>query len=151
MNEEQVMQSITVDIEEIMSIIPHRYPFLLIDKVVDLNTNESATGIKNVTINEPFFVGHFPKKPVMPGVLIIEALAQTACVLVAKSGHTSADSLVYFTSIEEAKFRQMVVPGDQLRLRVNIVKNRLKLWKMEGSAMIGDKVVAEAKFSAMVS
>ncbi len=150
MNEEQVMQSTTIDIEEIMSIIPHRYPFLLIDKVVDFRANESAVGIKNVTINEPFFPGHFPKKPVMPGVLIIEALAQTACVLVGKSGHTSSNSLVYFTSIEEAKFRQMVVPGDQLRLHVQIVKNKLKLWKMEGVAKIGDKIVAEAKFSAMV-
>jgi len=144
------MQEVTIDIEEIMTLIPHRYPFLFVDKVIALKLNESAIGIKNVTVNEEFFVGHFPKKKVMPGVLIIEALAQTACILVNKSKNLGKDSLVYFTSIEEAKFKRLVVPGDQLHLHVTIIKSKLNLWKMEGVAKVNDQIVSEAKFSAMV-
>ena len=144
------MQENHIDIEEIMTLIPHRYPFLLVDRIIALKTNESAIGVKNVTANEPFFNGHFPQKKVMPGVLIIEALAQTAGILVNKSKSLSKDSIVYFTSIEEAKFRRVVVPGDQLHLHVTIIKNKLNLWKIDGLAKVNGQVVSEAKFSAML-
>lgn len=138
-----------IKIEEIKKCLPHRYPFLLVDKVIQLEKNQSAIGVKNVTINENFFVGHFPAKPVMPGVLIIESLAQTAGVLAIKSLGVK-NKLILFTSIEDAKFRKAVVPGDQLLLHVKILKHRLNLWKMEGVAKVDGKVVAEAKFSAML-
>jgi 3-hydroxyacyl-[acyl-carrier-protein] dehydratase len=138
-----------VDIKEIQSIIPHRYPFLMIDKVVDLKEGISAVGIKNVSINEPFFHGHFPDNPIMPGVLIIEGMAQTAGVLAFKSG--AEGKAVYFMSIEKVKFRKPVIPGDQLRLFVKALHKRNNVWKMAGTAYVDDKVVAEAEFTAMVS
>ncbi len=140
-----------IDIHRIMQMIPHRYPFLLIDKVVDVVPGESATGIKNVTINEPHFTGHFPARPVMPGVLIVEAMAQTAAVIVVASlGPSAEGKLVYFMSIENARFRKPVEPGDQLRLICKKEKQRMGVWKFSGEARVGSVVVAEATFSAMI-
>lgn len=140
-----------INIEEIMTKIPHRYPFLLIDRVIDVIPDQSAIGIKNVTINEPHFTGHFPNKPVMPGVLIIEAMAQTSAVLVCETLKGQADNkLVYFMSIEEAKFRKIVSPGDQLFLHVTKSRNRGNVWKFTAEAKVDGAVVAEAIFSAMI-
>jgi 3-hydroxyacyl-[acyl-carrier-protein] dehydratase len=138
-------------IEEIMLALPHRYPFLLVDRIVDIVASESATGIKCVTASEPHFQGHFPTKPIMPGVLIIEAMAQTAAVLVIKSQKIDpVGKLVYFMSINEARFRRPVVPGDTLRIEVTKQRHRDKVWKFEGKAKVDGKVVAEAIFTAMV-
>jgi len=140
-----------VDILEVMELIPHRQPFLMLDRVEDIVVREYATGIKNVTINEPFFLGHFPVRPVMPGVLIIEAMAQTAAVLVVETlGEKALGKLVYFMTIENARFRKPVVPGDQLKLHVSIQRNRGNVWKFGGEAKVGDMVVAEGAFSAMI-
>ena len=140
-----------IDLDGIMARIPHRYPFLLIDKVVDVRPGESATGIKNVTVNEPYFQGHFPNKPVMPGVLIVEAMAQTAGVHVAVTlGPTAVGRQVYFMTIENARFRAPVVPGDQLRLEVKHLRSRMSVFKYEGRAMVDDRLVAEATYSAML-
>src|SRR3954447_26626827 len=140
-----------VDIEQIMRDIPHRYPFLLLDRVVELVRNQSAIGIKNVSVNEPFFAGHFPNHPVMPGVLIIESMAQTAAVLVVETlGPESAGKVVYFMTIEAAKFRRPVVPGDQLRIHVTKVRSRGNVWKFNGVARVEGTDVAEATFSAMI-
>jgi 3-hydroxyacyl-[acyl-carrier-protein] dehydratase len=138
-----------VDIMEILSLIPHRYPFLLVDRVVDLEERIRAVGIKNVTINEPFFQGHFPGNPVMPGVLMVEAMAQVAGILAFKSG--AEGKSVYFMSIDNVKFRKPVVPGDQLRFEVKVSHTRGKVWKFDGHAFVGDKLVSEAQFTAMVS
>lgn len=138
-----------IDIKEIQSILPHRYPFLLVDRVLEIEPNVKITAIKNVTINEQFFVGHFPGNPVMPGVLIIEAMAQTAGILAYKSGIQGRH--VYFLTIEKAKFRKPVTPGDQLRFEVKVVHSRGSVWKFSGEAYIGDKLAAEAEFSAMVT
>jgi 3-hydroxyacyl-[acyl-carrier-protein] dehydratase len=141
-----------INIEEIMAKIPHRYPFLLIDRVIDIVPDQSATGIKNVTINEPHFTGHFPNKPVMPGVLIIEAMAQTSAVLVCETLKGQDDNkLVYFMSIEEAKFRKIVSPGDQLFLHVTKLRSRANVWKFTAEAKVNGAVVAEAIFSAMIA
>ncbi len=140
-----------VDILEVMELIPHRQPFLMLDRVEDIVVREYATGIKNVTINEPFFLGHFPVRPVMPGVLIIEAMAQTAAVLVVETlGEKALGKLVYFMTIENARFRKPVVPGDQLKLHVLIQRNRGNVWKFSGDAKVGETVVAEGVFSAMI-
>jgi 3-hydroxyacyl-[acyl-carrier-protein] dehydratase len=140
-----------LDIHEILKILPHRYPFLLIDRVVDLVPNVSAIGIKNVSINENFFAGHFPNHPVMPGVLVIEAMAQTAAVLVVETlGPDSAGKLVYFMSIEGAKFRRPVVPGDQLRIHVSKGRNRGNVWKFNAVARVDGLSVAEATYAAMI-
>lgn len=140
-----------VDILEVMEMIPHRQPFLMIDRVEDIVVRESATGIKNVTINEPFFAGHFPVRPVMPGVLIIEAMAQTAAVLVVETlGKEALGKLVYFMTIDNARFRRPVVPGDQVKLFVSIQRNRGNVWKFSGVAKVGDVTVAEATYSAMI-
>jgi 3-hydroxyacyl-[acyl-carrier-protein] dehydratase len=140
-----------IHIEEIMRALPHRYPFLLVDRIVDIVANESATGIKCVTASEPQFQGHFPDKPIMPGVLIIEAMAQTAAVLVIKSQQIDpAGKLVYFMSINEARFRRPVVPGDTLRIEVQKLRHRDTVWKFEGKGKVDGKVVAEATFTAMV-
>jgi 3-hydroxyacyl-[acyl-carrier-protein] dehydratase len=138
-----------IDIKEIQSILPHRYPFLLVDRVLEIEPNVRITAIKNVTMNEQFFVGHFPGNPVMPGVLIIEAMAQTAGILAYKSGIQGRH--VYFLTIEKAKFRKPVTPGDQLRFEVKVVHSRGSVWKFSGEAYIGDKLAAEAEFSAMVT
>ena len=141
----------TIGIERIMEMIPHRYPFLLVDKVVDIVIAESATGIKNVTFNEPHFLGHFPQKPVMPGVLIIEAMAQTSAILVVHSlGAKAEGKLVYFMSIEEAKFRKPVIPGDVLHIHVRKEKNRANVWKFACEARVDGGLVAEATITAMI-
>lgn len=140
-----------IDINRIMQMIPHRYPFLLLDKVVDVVKNESCTGIKNVTINENFFLGHFPQKPVMPGVLIIEAMAQASAVLVVNSLGTHFEGkLVYFMGIDNAKFRKPVGPGDVLRIKCNIVQGRRNVYRLDCEAFVDDAVVAEATVTAMI-
>ncbi|MBI5098648.1 MAG: 3-hydroxyacyl-ACP dehydratase FabZ [Nitrospirae bacterium] len=138
-----------MDCREIQRILPHRFPFLLVDRIIDLKPNVKAVGIKNVTINEPFFQGHFPNYPIMPGVLIVEAMAQVAGILAFHSG--AKGNTVYFLSIEKAKFRKPVVPGDQLRFEVTILQQRSNVWKFTAEAFIEDKLVAEAEFTAMVS
>lgn len=139
------------DIAQIMNAIPHRYPMLLVDRVVDMVLGESCTGIKNVTINENFFQGHFPSMPVMPGVLIIECMAQTAAVLVVTTlGPSWQGKLVYFMSVENAKFRKPVVPGDQMRVEVVKQRQRSNIWKFSAEAKVDGKVVAEATYTAMI-
>jgi 3-hydroxyacyl-[acyl-carrier-protein] dehydratase len=139
------------DIVRIMQLLPHRPPFLLIDRIIDMDADLSGTGIKNVTMNEPFFVGHFPGRPVMPGVLIIEAMAQTAGALVVNhKGAEVEGSLVYFMTIDGARFRKPVVPGDTLRLSVRRTQQRSRVWRYEGKARVGDTLVAEAEISAML-
>ena len=139
------------DIAQIMRAIPHRYPFLLVDRVVEVVKEVSAVGIKNVSINENYFQGHFPDHPVMPGVLIIECMAQTAAVLVVESlGPDARGKLVYFMTIENAKFRKPVVPGDQLRVHVVREKKRGNIWKFHAEAKVDGKVVAEASYAAMI-
>lgn len=141
-----------IDIEGVMRMIPHRYPFLLVDKVTDLVANESAVGVKCVTVSEPHFQGHFPQRPIMPGVLIVEAMAQTAAVLVAHSLGQNADGkLFYFMSIDSARFRRPVVPGDVLHIHVTRTQARGAAWKFDGKAMVGDTVAADAKFMAMLA
>lgn len=141
----------TLDIARIMHAIPHRYPFLMIDRVLDVVRDRSATGVKNVSANESFFQGHFPGHPVMPGVLIIEAMAQTAAVLVVETlGPESAGKVVYFMTIEGAKFRRPVVPGDQLRIYVSKVRSRGNVWKFSGVARVDGTSVAEATYAAMI-
>lgn len=140
----------TVDVLQIMEMIPHRQPFLMIDRVRDILVGDSAVGIKNVTINEPFFQGHFPTQPVMPGVLIVEAMAQTAAVLVVSTLEDARGKLVYFMTIDDARFRKPVVPGDVLELHVKAIRNRGNVWKFSGTGKVGDKVVAQATYSAMI-
>ncbi|MDH5747841.1 MAG: 3-hydroxyacyl-ACP dehydratase FabZ [Rhodospirillales bacterium] len=140
-----------IDIRRIMEMIPHRYPFLLIDKVTDVVSGQSAIGIKNVTINEPFFKGHFPGHPVMPGVLIIEAMAQTSAVLVVHSmGEDAEGKLVYFMSIDHARFRKPIVPGDTIHIHVTKDRSRGNVWKFKGEARVNDTVMAEATYAAMI-
>ena len=140
-----------MDVQRIMEMIPHRHPFLMIDRVVDAVANERATGIKNVTINEQYFQGHFPGRPVMPGVLIIEAMAQTAAVLVVHTlGPASEGKLVYFMTVDNARFRRPVVPGDCLHVHVTKQRNRGNVWKFEGRAEVGGQLAAEAVFAAMI-
>ncbi|MEW6054724.1 MAG: 3-hydroxyacyl-ACP dehydratase FabZ [Nitrospirota bacterium] len=139
-----------MNVREIQNFLPHRYPFLLVDRITELEPGKKAVGLKNVTVNEHFFQGHFPGHPIMPGVLIVEALAQVAGVLAFQSG-TAHGKSVYFMSIERAKFRKPVVPGDQLKLEVNIVHQRGNVWKFEGSALVDNKVAAEAEFTAMLT
>ena len=144
-------KGLSVDINQIMRMIPHRYPFLLIDKVTEIEHNKSAVGIKMVTMNEPHFTGHFPTEPVMPGVLIIEALAQTAAVLVSSTlDLIDKGALVYFMTMDKTKFRQKVGPGDLLELHVQVLRGRGKIWKFWGEAKVNGKVAAESEFSAMI-
>jgi 3-hydroxyacyl-[acyl-carrier-protein] dehydratase len=146
--EEQTLQ---IDIQRIMELIPHRHPFLMIDKVIDVVANVQATGIKNVSINEHYFQGHFPTRPVMPGVLIIEAMAQTAAVLVVHTlGPTAEGKLVYFMSIDNARFRRPVFPGDVLHVHVTKQRHRGNVWKFEGRAEVRGQLMAEAVFAAMI-
>ena len=140
-----------LNVHDIMELLPHRYPFLMIDRLEDIVLGESATGIKNVTINEPFFQGHFPKQAVMPGVLLIEAMAQTAAALVMHTlGKEAHGKVVYFMTIDNARFRKPVVPGDTVRFRVSRVQNRRSVWKFKGEALVDAALVANASFSAMI-
>jgi 3-hydroxyacyl-[acyl-carrier-protein] dehydratase len=140
-----------IDVQRIMEMIPHRPPFLMIDRVVDVVANQRATGIKNVSINENYFQGHFPARPVMPGVLIIEAMAQTAAVLVVHTlGPESEGKLVYFMSVDNARFRRPVFPGDRLYVHVTKQRHRGNVWKFEGKAKVGGTLMAEAVFAAMI-
>ncbi len=141
-----------IDITRIMEMIPHRYPILLVDRLIDYVPGESAVGLKNVTMNEPHFNGHFPGMPVMPGVLIIEAMAQTSALLVVETlGEEAQGKIVYFMSIDNAKFRKPVVPGDSLHIHVEKIQNRGKVWKFQGTAKVGDTVCAEAVVTAMLT
>ncbi len=147
----QSEQVTDIDINGIMQRIPHRYPFLMIDRVTDIVLNESATGIKCVSIGEPHFQGHFPTRPVMPGVLIIEAMAQTAAVLVVSTlGPEAEGKLVYFMSVDKARFRRPVVPGDTVHIHVEKERQRGNVWKFNGKATVDGKTVSDAVFSAMI-
>jgi 3-hydroxyacyl-[acyl-carrier-protein] dehydratase len=137
-------------IKDIQNFLPHRYPFLMVDRVLEIDPGKRIVGIKNLSVNEEFFQGHFPGNPIMPGVLIVEALAQVAGILAFKSGAPEGKS-VFFMSIEKAKFRRPVVPGDQLRLEVSILQCRGNVWKFAGTALVEDKIAAEAEFTAMVT
>ncbi len=139
-----------MNVKEIQNLLPHRYPFLMVDRIAEIEPGKKIVGIKNLSINEEFFQGHFPGNPIMPGVLIVEALAQVAGILALQSGAPGGKA-VYFMSIERAKFRKPVIPGDQLRLEVSILQSRGNVWKFSGNALVEDKVAAEAEFTAMVT
>ncbi len=137
-----------LDIHEIMKYLPHRQPFLLVDRVIAIEEGQSIVALKNVTINEPFFTGHFPNRPVMPGVLILEALAQAAGILAYKSTNTlpSEGVLYYFAGIDKARFRRVVEPGDQLRLEVKLLRAKREIWKLEGAAYVEGELVCSSEF-----
>lgn len=139
----------SVDIMELMELLPHRYPFLLVDKIININGDDSAVGIKNVTVNEPHFQGHFPSRPIMPGVLLVEAMAQTAGAICARK-QGSGGNLVYFMTIDNARFRKPVVPGDRVEFRVQKQKQRGNIWKFHCDALVDDVLVAEADIGAMM-
>ena len=140
-----------IEIKEIMNILPHAYPFLLVDRMIEIEPGKRAVGIKNVTYNEPFFPGHFPGRPIMPGVLIVEAMAQTAGILVFNSlPQEQYKTPVYFLGIDNVRFRKPVVPGDQLHLEVEITKHRQSVWGFKGKAFVDGKLVAEADLLAML-
>ncbi len=146
-----VIESTFSNIEDIQRRIPHRYPFLFIDSVKDIYLNKSAIGVKNVTFNEPHFQGHFPKKPIMPGVTIVEAMAQTSAILVSHSlGTLDEELLVYFMTLDNCRFRKIVSPGDVLELHVSVLRKGSKIWKFQGRAIVDNSVVSEAVFSAML-
>jgi len=137
-----------LDIMAIQGVLPHRYPFLLIDRILEIEPMKRVVGLKNVSINEPFFEGHFPGRPIMPGVLILEAMAQTGGMLLMDSAHRPAEKLVYFTGIDKAKFRNPVVPGDRLRFEVELLRSRQTIFKMAGKAFVENVLVAQAELSA---
>ncbi len=140
-----------VGIEKILKSLPHRYPFLLVDKIVELEVGKKIVAIKNVTFNEPHFLGHFPDHPIMPGVLIIEAMAQAGALMVtAAEDFNAEDKLVYFMSIDGAKFRKPVIPGDVLELHIDVVQNRGPVWKLSAVAIVDGQKVSEAQLSAMI-
>lgn len=142
----------TADVMRMLKLLPHRYPFLMVDRMYDMNGDQSCIGVKNVTFNEPFFQGHFPQFPVMPGVLIIEGLAQTAGALCVSSlGEDYRAELVYFMGIDNAKFRKPVVPGDTLHYHVRKIRNRGRVWRFYGEAKVNGQIVAEAEVSAMLA
>lgn len=139
-----------MNVNEIMQYLPHRYPFLLVDRVLEFEANKRIVGLKNVTMNEPFFQGHFPGNPIMPGVLTIEAMAQTAGILAIKSAGKGKMN-VYFMSIEKAKFRRPIVPGDQVRLEVEVIQQRGNIWRLAGKAMVDGNAASDAEFTAMMT
>jgi 3-hydroxyacyl-[acyl-carrier-protein] dehydratase len=139
------------DLREILTLLPHRYPFLMVDRIVDINGAESAVGIKNVTVNEPHFQGHFPDHPIMPGVLILEGMAQTAGAISVRSFKTEAPKFVYLMTIDEARFRKPVLPGDVLEYHVRKTRGRGYVWKFACEAKVGGAVVAEAMMTAMMN
>ncbi|ALN40747.1 beta-hydroxyacyl-ACP dehydratase [Rickettsia rhipicephali] len=139
-----------IDITEIMDWIPHRYPFLLVDRVLKIDPNKSITGIKNVTVNEPQFTGHFPARPVMPGVLMVEAMAQLAAILVAKSLGSTKNKEVFLMAIENAKFRRIVQPGDTMHIHVVIDQQRANVWKFSSTVTVEGEIAVESKFTAMI-
>jgi len=142
----------TFDIRQVMSALPHRYPFLLVDRVVSIEKGKKLVALKNVTINEEFFNGHFPDYPVMPGVLIVEALAQSGGILALQDlGGELGNRKIFFMSIDKARFRKPVIPGDQLRLEVTIERRRSTIWKMDGKAYVGDTLVTDALLQAMIT
>jgi len=149
MSDKQSSALETADLAEIMKVLPHRYPFLMVDRITDIDDDNSAVGIKNVTANEPHFVGHFPENPVMPGVLLIEGIAQTAGAICARSQKTRSN-LVYFMTIDNARFRKPVVPGDVVEYHVSKTKQRGMIWKFHGDAMVRGTKVAEADVGAML-
>ncbi len=140
-----------MDVNQIQEVLPHRYPFLLVDRIVELEPGKRIVGIKNVTVNEPFFQGHFPGYPIMPGVLIIEAMAQTGGVLVLRGIPDRASKLVLFAGIESARFRRPVVPGDQLRFELEVIALRASVAKMKGKALVDGKVAAEAEVMCVIA
>ncbi|TDJ50940.1 MAG: 3-hydroxyacyl-ACP dehydratase FabZ [Nitrospina sp.] len=139
-----------LDINEIKKLIPHRYPFLLVDKIIECDDESRIVGIKSVTMNEPFFQGHFPEYPIMPGVLIVEAMAQVACILGMRILKREGRSSVFFTGIDKVKFRKPVVPGDVLRLELTKIKQRGELFRFEGKALVEDKVVTQGTIQAIL-
>lgn len=142
----------TLEVGELMQLLPHRYPMLMIDRLVEIKPGDSAVGIKNVTYNEPFFPGHFPQAPVMPGVLMIEAMAQAAAAYTSYTEELDVEGkIVLFMGVDKARFRRPVVPGDQLRIRVKTVQRRPPVWRFEGVAEVDGKKVTEATFAAMLS
>lgn len=142
---------ISLEAEDILRLLPHRYPFLLVDRVLEVVQNEYAIGLKNVTLNEPFFQGHFPTYRVMPGVLVIEAMAQVGGILVYYSDQISRDRVPFFTGIDRGKFRRQVVPGDQLRMRLEIIRRRGPVWRLQGRAYVGDALAAEAELQVFLA
>lgn len=146
------MDDHVIDIKKIMKMIPHRYPILLVDRVLELDPGERAVSLKNVTMNEPHFMGHFPGYPVMPGVLIIEAMAQTAAIVVVEAlGKEAEGKVVFFMTIDNARFRKPVIPGDSMHIHVTKTQSRGRVWKFQGEAKVGDKICAQATFSAMIT
>lgn len=144
-------QNILLSNKDLLKCLPHRYPFLLVDKVIEAKFGESILAVKNVTCNEPQFMGHFPGEPIMPGVLIIEAMAQAGALIITGDPDFNAETkLVYFMSIDKAKFRQLVVPGDRLILDIKVIQNRGSVWKLDAKALVDDKIVAEAELKAML-
>lgn len=151
MSEAQEKTLDSADIMQIMKLLPHRYPFLMVDRIIDIDGDSSAIGVKNVTINEPHFMGHFPEQPVMPGVLLIEGMAQTAGAICVHARQGDArPKIVYFMTIDKAKFRRPVAPGDTVEYHVKKIKNRGNIWRFRVDAMVSGVRVAEAEISAML-